>query len=370
MVLNKDETMMFTADTGTSTVQQWHLAVSIVWPSLIKFDFRWPKKIHLFFLEKYSLPFLIFFSVKSNYCYLQNWEGSLCQVYRRLRSSSRNRFLRRQDLPLQYGGTQSPPSPTNLQTGQLIETLDNKNEDKSYNEIWDVLFHGDILFSIDGQGLTFCWPSLTIGFLCSWTNGVRKQILRADNDDVTERGRMCIYRDHLFVALKHIFIVDLFELKVKKSIRCPDDTFAMHIGVLNENLLVATEGKNLYCISLLLLEGNKEYLEAVPQWDNFTTLCKNQSEQVSKFRDSRDNTFLMYVVQFGTYAHMTYIVKNCKAFSVYEGNRYGECAISFLCKVKKLQWNFSDFSSLRDIEILHIGTWKSMILKMMLNMWI
>jgi hypothetical protein len=214
-----------------------------------------------------------------------------------------------------------------METGQLLHTHNNKDDDKSYNEIWDVIYHNDTLYSIDGQG-----------YLCAWKDNVRTQILKADKDDVTERGKLVIYNDTLYVGLKHLFIVDLNDNKVKKSIQCPDDTFVMFVAVTGESLILATEGKNLYCISLLLLEGNKEYLEAIPNWENFTTLLKNQSETVAKFKDVRENTFLNYIVQFGTYQHMVHIAKNYPVFDYFIGNRYGESAVSFLIKVTKKEF--------------------------------
>jgi uncharacterized membrane protein len=159
---------------------------------------------------------------------------------------------------------------------------------------------------------------------------VRKNLLQQSSS--SGASQILYYNDLLYITHQNIVIMDPREQKVLRVIASPHPEERIYsMAIHGETLLVATD-KQVYCISLIMLEGSKEYLESIPVWEKFKVTA--EAEATSEYRDERDNSFLFYAQTFGTPVHMEYIFKNKPdKFDIWKGNKYGECAFGLALKV-------------------------------------
>ena len=123
---------------------------------------------------------------------------------------------------------------------------------------------------------------------------------------------------------------------ILRKIASPDPENSVYVFTIHGEHLYAAVGSTLYCMSLVFLEGNKEYLESIAVWDKFVYLVDNQTQEVANYRDERDNGFLTYCVHFATKKQLGYMFeKHPEHFDLWKGNKHGESGYTMMLKLQK-----------------------------------
>jgi hypothetical protein len=153
---------------------------------------------------------------------------------------------------------------------------------------------------------------------------------------------MVIYRNSLYFCWDTITILDLNTFTVTMTLELPADPVASRltnitaVSIHAERMVVISEEK-ITCISLLLVGAKKSYIEALANFEEFKRLVTESAKETSSFRDSRDNSFLMYLAEFGTYAQLEHLINDDKSeeylLQHFEPNRYADSGFTLLMSV-------------------------------------